>query len=333
MRDKAATGTRLALFTLRCMHAAAKAKVVGLLEHPEDLGATSAYPLAPPASIWQEEKVGLVLSFPGWNTGAFLQRPWASYYKPTRFLTDLEFDEHIHWGRPKFDNSFNYEGPLPKADWEEGSVALVGRSEQGFNTTGTAAWPPGMCSWVASAIAKRFQESPEVGHSAAVPEGRGLQVSSRRKKRVLPTTPARSAQPLSEGGPEDEKLQIPPPLVEKGSDGEDGEATSEEEADGNWRAPKGYGWHGHGPPLEVRRKHRRDEFHEGGGLPSPGRWPLARRKLPDGSKAREIRSIISEGLKEALDGVDKRRLVCAMACQKCEGSPLLLRRWLRRGPG
>ena len=74
-------------------------------------------------------------------------------------------------------------------------------------------------------------------------------------------------------------------------------ATSDEEREleGRPRPPKGAGWWGIGRPLETRRKGLARPVVDGGGLCSPGRWPLARRRLPNGPLLTAIRGALWRG--------------------------------------
>ena len=60
---------------------------------------------------------------------------------------------------------------------------------------------------------------------------------------------------------------------------------NEAEAGGRPRPKRGTGWWGHGQPLAARKKGVARPFVDGAGLPSPGRWPIAYRKLPTGTLA------------------------------------------------
>ena len=74
--------------------------------------------------------------------------------------------------------------------------------------------------------------------------------------------------------------------VEEDSDTSEGEV----EAEGVHRARLGAGWRGIGPPLRTRRKN-------GGGLCSPGRWPIDKRRLPSGKLVDRLQNILVEGLR------------------------------------
>ena len=74
--------------------------------------------------------------------------------------------------------------------------------------------------------------------------------------------------------------------------------TSEEESEagGVPRTLKGAGWRGMGPPLMARRKGVPRAIIDGGGIPSPGRWAVANRRLPDSLTLQRIQRILTEGL-------------------------------------
>ena len=74
--------------------------------------------------------------------------------------------------------------------------------------------------------------------------------------------------------------------------------TSDEEVElQNRRRPKrGEGWWGAGPPVQIHRKGEPRPLTDGAGLPSPGRWPIARRRLPQREPVKQIRQILLEGL-------------------------------------
>ena len=62
------------------------------------------------------------------------------------------------------------------------------------------------------------------------------------------------------------------------------------------------GWWGIGSTLKPHRKGRIKLFVDGAGLPSPGRWRIANRRLPGDKVAQGIRNILREGLRVAALG-------------------------------
>ena len=130
--QRASAGTALALFALRIIHAVIFAQAqghctCGLLEHPEDLGATSK---GVPASIWQlKEARRCDRPDTDFFCCALFQCIFdAPYAKPTRLLTDM--DSLLEWawlGWPAFDTNDAYKGPLPGRCGHVHSQKLVAR--------------------------------------------------------------------------------------------------------------------------------------------------------------------------------------------------------------
>ena len=85
------------------------------------------------------------------------------------------------------------------------------------------------------------------------------------------------------------------------------EVTSDEESElGNLARPrKGAGWWGQGPPINASKKSVLRDFVDGGGLCSPGRWPMDRRRLPNGYLVKRLRTIILDGFRKAADNLKK----------------------------
>jgi hypothetical protein len=81
-------------------------------------------------------------------------------------------------------------------------------------------------------------------------------------------------------------------------DAEDIASTSEEERElpGTRRPKRGEGWWGRGEALRPYRKGTARDFVDGAGLPSPGRWPVERRRLPEPRVADRLRKSLKKGL-------------------------------------
>ena len=168
-QEKCDNGTALMGFGVQALQAASRAKrssewrrTRGLLEHPEDLGEA---PRGDPASIWQfREPQELELS-DGYFRGALYQCEIAEvdYSKPTGLLTDVSVMSHfLRVGWPEFDHSGkrrNYCGPLPpRCSCGRRHQGLARRQDDhGFRTTGTAAWPWGMCEAIATAAVEDWK--------------------------------------------------------------------------------------------------------------------------------------------------------------------------------
>ena len=130
-----------------------------LLEFPEDLGAVSHGSMQGviPASFWQYEDLNEVLKLENTTTVAVHQADYgAPYLKPTRLLFKgvPSSTGKFFRGLPRFDNLGYYTGPLPRRNAsQEGLKTLARRStDKGFRTSGTAAWPPKLCEWIAKSL-------------------------------------------------------------------------------------------------------------------------------------------------------------------------------------
>ena len=128
---------------------------MGLMEHPEDLGAVRCGDH--PGSAWHFHNIKDLVDLPGVVWGALLQSDWdRPYPKPSRLLGRLDgLLEVVHVGPPTLDKDKNYVGPAPKA---EGVKAMtLGKSADGsFLSTATAAWPPKLCGALAERIVTHF---------------------------------------------------------------------------------------------------------------------------------------------------------------------------------
>ena len=129
------------------------------LEFPEDLGivASGEFKGVHPASFWQEPQLDEILRIPEVCTGALHQADFgAPYLKPTRILLKGRPSNtgNFFLGKPDFDNAGNYLGPLPRRNARaEGLTTLARKStSEDFRTSGTAAWPPALCKWIAQSL-------------------------------------------------------------------------------------------------------------------------------------------------------------------------------------
>ena len=103
-----------------------------------------------------------------------------------------------------------------------------------------------------------------------------------------------SAFPLLVGGLEDDGggdlTEVEDAEAEKPRNTEEDDTSEEErELPGQRRPKRGEGWWGIGRPIQPHRKGLNKEFVDGAGLPSPGRWKVNDRRLPDDDEARDLR--------------------------------------------
>ena len=90
------------------------------------------------------------------------------------------------------------------------------------------------------------------------------------------------------------------------------------------RPRRGAGHWGRGPPLHVARKGIHRDMVDGVGLCSPGRWPKARRNLPQDGIASVLRDVLLNGLKRCekqLPGGSYKATLHAIIGGKLEKSP------------
>ena len=122
-----------------------------LWEHPEDLGEVLG---EHPGSIWQWPSIRDLAVQSSAFTFAIQQCHFgAETPKPTRFLTTLETDDPRCWFKwPTFSADHKYLGPLPRDCGHFHRKKLIGRTSAGWNTSPSAAYPAGLCEFLATLI-------------------------------------------------------------------------------------------------------------------------------------------------------------------------------------
>ena len=274
-----------------------------------------------PGTIWNlEEMFALASLTSAWTAALFQCYLGAPSAKPTRIISTLPFCEPsvgppLSKGWPRFSVSGSYLGPLPRRCSHPGKhTGLIGRpSDDGqFRTSAAAAYPPKMCQWIANMIVTFCRDRPKGGTfpvstcNATVPP------------RLEPPPTAASPDCLdpADTSPLD-VLLAPSTEVEAGAEG--GDETSEEEEPGipkqRLRGNEG-GW---GGVFQTKWAGKTKDFHDGGGLCSPGRYhPLRRRQYAWKGLIRlklELKKLLAAHIP------DHQALVLQMACGKLEESP------------
>ena len=170
-QKRAELGNAFVHFSIRAIQSAQSAKTRGhhvrcLLEHPEDLGRVGPQALhqGVPASIWQLDELrhafgsNQATTVAGWQC----QFPNVDYAKPTRLYSDIPGIEAFGKpGWPIMDADFFSKGPLPRFCGHSHKQKTIGISKDGgFNISPTAAYPEGMCAFIASLIFKDWLSSP-----------------------------------------------------------------------------------------------------------------------------------------------------------------------------
>ena len=150
--------TEANFFVEKCLEAcecAASANGFFVLEHPEDLGTVQG---EQPGSIWQwHEVLDLIPRFSAVCFAIHQCQFGALTPKPTRLLTNLHVDDsRCHFSLPKFDKLGFYKGPLPRKCGHRHTHKLIGKTGTKWNTSPSAAYPPGMCKFLAQCILNAF---------------------------------------------------------------------------------------------------------------------------------------------------------------------------------
>jgi hypothetical protein len=260
-------------------------------EQPEDLGALKTGPWTGqrPASMWQFQQHFDLLKDESVRSIAIFQSDFgAQYPKPTRLLLNLPVlsEGVFHEGLPSFDENGFYQGPLPKCTSARTTLKRTSKSAP-FATSGAAAWPPGLCEWLASSSVTSF-----ISKRATVSKGEAnatgpLQVQAPPKALEV------------EDAIREEELEPPHPLLEIGRKFDDG---------------------GFGPPRTCASPGKTHLFHDGATLLSPGRWDKEHRNLPMEPAWHLLRHTLHDLLENDLHesgGLGKRCFQLA----KCKQSP------------
>jgi hypothetical protein len=257
-----------------------------LKEQPEDLGALKSGPWIGqrPASVWQFQQHADLLQQPNVRSIAIFQSDFgASYPKPTRLLLNLSdlSEASFYQGLPSFDEQGFYTGPLPKCTSATSTLKRKSSSSP-FATTGTAAWPPKLCNWIAESSVSSFM----VWHSTA------SQVGLTQTGNAGDTN----------GVTQIENTPVPPqtePQINKPQ--RDWEPIQE------LGRPSNSG--GFGPPRYCKSPGKLSLFHDGATLASPGRWDKRQRNIPSHPAWTVIRHLIDKRIEEDLTvhgGLSKR---------------------------
>eukprot|EP00438_Fugacium_kawagutii_P023532 Skav200887 [mRNA] locus=scaffold1581:40043:56652:+ [translate_table: standard] len=261
-------------------------------EHPEDLGLVIREEdglRMVPASIWQLFQVrSLTNTSEGRiRTVAINQCCWGTpWRKPARLLSSSSVI--WKWGPtewPSFDDMGRYEGPLSKTCACQVSVSLARSSNHsGFRTSGTDIYPEALDNAIAMAIVDSLR-SPAIS-----PAKEGNEITGKKAEEGCEDGLRKRKEDQGQETPDlvkvrkEDQGQETPDLVKvrKEDQGQDvSDQLGEEEP---WIGSVD-GSPGYGPPLKCYYKGHFRTLHDGGGLCSPGRWPVCRRKTLKDKKA------------------------------------------------
>eukprot|EP00435_Cladocopium_sp_Y103_P008746 s1635_g2.t1 len=275
---QAEQGTELANKTWELAALATEVDAFFLSEFPEDLGATDT---GVPASLWQMQAFTDLLAQKGMRSFALYQCEFGGATpKPTRFLSDLEhFEGNIYFGIPAFDANWHYLGPLPRRCPHPGQHdSLIGMNQDGQWKTAPAAHYPGpLCAFLAKAIYKTWASSSSAAPRKHSPDEAARSDTAQSKSSV-------QQQPTQV----EEKAFTPhPPHVQ---------------ADAEVKVPICSGCRG--PPIKAKYVDRCEEFCDGLGLCSPGRWHSRNRQHERTSQQTEF----CEKLSKLVENFCRRKL-------------------------
>ena len=266
--------------TIQACYVASTSKTKFLVEHPEDLGAVGK---ERPASVWQLEEMRQMVLDTGATTWAVFQCQYGGLTpKPTRFVSDIQEAKKVKFNKwPSFSKEGQYLGPLPYSCGHRWHVKkLIGKSKDGrFQTGPSAAYPPGLCMFLAQLIASVLrsgggelqigQVSKPVGRVSEVDFQQEPCVDTHKEDTVMekvehsfpPTPPPLGMEKVEHSFP-----PTPPPLGERVS-------PSQENA---------------GQPMWVEWAGRETEFVDGFGLCSPNLFRPEQRGAFLGSEAKAL---------------------------------------------
>ena len=131
---------------------------ITFIEFPEDLGAVKGgqWHGTRPSSIWQWPEMETIRKSGKFIEMGILQSDYgANYLKPTRILMKGQPAGELWYpGAPQYDEDGFYAGPLPRQDPNKKNLTTLARKpgDSSFRTSGTAAWPVGLCEWAATSI-------------------------------------------------------------------------------------------------------------------------------------------------------------------------------------
>eukprot|EP00435_Cladocopium_sp_Y103_P070051 s861_g34.t1 len=271
-------------------------------EHPEDLGQVKREEdgmILHPASIWQLSAVRALVDEPTSNifTLAINQCCWgAPWRKPTRLLATSK--ELRSWGPnewPVFDEEFVYQGPRNRSCNCQVTTSLARTStDTSFRTTGTDVYPPELDLGIARALIQHVQGS--------------LDTSSKEGAKEAPKD-EKKEEAKAEKQLADEEMSV---------EREDSRVGTHLQRHGD-SSPGG--------PIKCYYKGKHRTIHDGGGLNSPGRWPVRDRReigtMPGRRIASACKMMFLEWIQNKDKGSEKGVEACFwhLAAGRCLSSP------------
>ena len=287
-----------------------------LWEHPEDLGDVLG---RHPGSIWQWPSIRDLAVQTSAFTFAIQQCHFgAETPKPTRFLTTLETDDPRCWFKwPTFSADHKYLGPLPRDCGHVHQKKLIGRTSADWNTSPSAAYPAGLCEFLATLILSTLR-SVGRGASSTVAKSDSATLGA-ASSTVLElavdnalsepdnTTLNSDSTTLNGVATTSNELSTVEAVVATSSECSTVEAVvAENEENFDMAACKN-----HGQPISVEWDAKTRFFIDGFGLCSPTRWQPWNRGLGRTTEARALlTSIYSSLFRKVVSSIDDARRTC-----------------------
>ena len=231
--------------------------------------------------------------------------------KPTRFVTDLSgFEGPTHSGSPQFNKNWKYQGPLPThCPRPDSHEQLIGQDAQGNWKTGPAAHYPGpLCLFLAKAIVATWHQSSVASVESSLTSGdsrlKSASLNDSFNHREMGTA---DQQTLDQGHSN---------LALEALDMDVEEVAIEQ---CNVVVDSGC----IGPPLVASYAGRSEEFCDGFGLCSPGRWHpnnRSKKRLPEQlAFCRGLRKMVDEFCERVMPDLGKG--IMKLALGRCQQSP------------
>ena len=279
-------------------------------EHPEDLGQVKREEdgmQLNPASIWQLEEIRRLVDKQGpVQTVAINQCCWgAPWRKPTRLVTTAVSVQA--WGPcqwPVMDEDNVYQGPLERNCQCKVTMSLARKEEdEGFRTSGTDVYPPKLDLGIAEALMSHIQTALD----ASSKEGEG------ESSKEADTEEVSTRKDCKDDTKKERVTKIP--VEEEYRNQEKGVPVYEDT-----------GFRGTAKrPIKCYYKGHHRTIHDGGGLNSPGRWPVKERKEVASEEGKSISSECKRLFLEWIRGNDGEEGVKGcfwkMAAGKAQESP------------
>ena len=271
-----------------------------------------------PGSIWQWEEILDLIPSCGATTFAIQQCKFGAITpKPTRFLGTFHIDDgRCFLGLPKFDSLGAYKGPLPKSCGHKHQHKLLGKTQNKWNTSGSAAYPPGLCEFLAGLVLHAAASSGRGKKN----NGNGLQSSAQDA-------------PLAKGVKTVENIDIFKPQCKVVDLTVDDTTTEQPQPpsgvsgqSGGEQASEVFNLGrccNFGRPISVEWDGRTHEFIDGFGLCSPARWHPADRGRYRSDRMKQLAQatfeFLRQGVMESIS--DVRREAFKLVTGKLQVSP------------